>query len=73
VDARHFWTIRAQKSRKWPKIVGLRAVAPLGLDVFVAPTGLHLAACHLHDANWPIDAAAMTLAPANARQVVVAT
>jgi hypothetical protein len=36
-------------------------------------TGLHLAACQLHDANWPTDGAAMTVVSANAQQVVVAT
>jgi len=36
-------------------------------------TGLHLAACHLDDANRTVDAVAMTVASANAQQVVVAT
>jgi len=36
-------------------------------------TGQHLAACHLHDADGPIDAAAITVASANAQQVVVVT
>jgi hypothetical protein len=34
--------------------------------------GLHPAACHLHDADWPVDAANMMGASANAQQVVVA-
>jgi len=35
--------------------------------------GAHLAACHLHDASRPVNAAAMTAASANARQPVAAT